>query len=117
MGLVESEEMSLRDYGFVCRSEKSDQYVCIYKLDNNKYEYGLLEESEIEELLTGKSWMRKKQISDFLKYCGQNLNNFIKLPFTHKAFTMIQFFGAEAIMGKTIDPMTLDQALEFMHSD
>lgn len=108
---------SLLNYGFICRNEKSDQYLCFYKTNNNQYDYGFMNESEIDELLSLESWMSKEQKEDFLKYCGQTHQNFDKLPFLHKSYSLVQFFGHEDILGKSLSPMSLIEAIKLIEEE
>jgi hypothetical protein len=57
---------SLKDYGMVCRKERSDQYYFIYKVNEN-YEDGFITNSEIKEFMDGESGYSKKEIKNFLQ--------------------------------------------------
>lgn len=108
---------SLHKYGFVCRNEKSDQYFCFYQTDKLKYDYGFIHESDISDLLNLTSWLEEKKRNEFLKYCGQDLKTFNKLPFIHKAYSLIQFFGHEDIMGKSINPLTFMEVVDMIENE
>lgn len=108
---------SLLNYGFVCRNEKSDQYLCFYKTKDNKYDYGFINNSEIDELLSLKSWMTKDQKEDFLKFCGQTQQNFGKLPVLHKTYSLVQYFGYEDILGKSLNPMSLIEVIKLIEEE
>jgi hypothetical protein len=108
---------SLHKHGFICRNEKSDQYFCFYQTDKLKYDYGFIRESEISDLLNLNSWLDKEKRADFLKYCGQDLKNFNRLPFLHKAYSMIQFFGYEEIMGKSINSLTYMEVIDMIENE
>jgi hypothetical protein len=110
-------EYSLKKHGFICRNEKSDQYLCFYKIDDDKYEYGFVNESELDDIVSLKSWMEESRLNDFLKYCGLNGDKFKKLPFSSKAYSMIQYFGHRDIMGTPINPLTYKQAIDMIHNE
>jgi len=116
-GFEKDLKSALNKHGFICRNEKSDQYLCFYKIDDYNFELGFLNESEIEELVTLKSWINENERNNFLKYCGQKLDKFLELPFRHKAYSMIQFFGFEDIMGKTIQPLTYHDVLTMIEQE
>lgn len=105
---------SIQKLGFSCRNEKSDEYLCVYKIDNSNYEYGFLRESEIHELLNGESWMTKEDISGFFKRIELDKKSFLSLDFPHKAYTLLNNFPIHDIMGKSVDPMSLQEAIEFI---
>lgn len=116
-GFVEDFQKSLTDYGFICRNEKSDQYLCFYKVNENLYDYGFMNESEIDELLSLKSWMSEEQKNSFLEFCGQTHEKFDTLPFLHKTYSLVQFFGYEDIFGKSFNPMTLSDAIKLIDEE
>lgn len=108
---------SLRTYGFVCRNEKSDQHFCFYKTGDLTYDYGFLYESEIFDLVNLKSWLDKDKRDAFLKYCGQDVTAFNKLPFLYKAYSLFQFFGHEDIMGKSTNSFTFNEAIDMIENE
>jgi len=108
---------SLSNHGFICRNEKSDQYLCFYKTKDGQYDYGFMNDSDIDELMSLKSWLNQEQKEEFLKYCGQNQHNFGKLPFLHKSYSLVQFFGHEDILGKSINPMSLIEAIRLIENE
>jgi hypothetical protein len=116
-GFDKDYKKSLFNHGFICRNEKSDQYICFYKTKDNQYDYGFMNNSEIQELMSLKSWMTKEQKEDFLKFCGQTQQNFDKLPFLHKTYSLVQFFGYEDILGKSYSPMSLIEAIHLIENE
>ena len=117
VGIDKNPAISLKQYGIVCRNEKSDQYFCFYQTDKLKYDYGFIHESDISDLLNLNSWLEEKKRNEFLKYCGQDLKTFNKLPFIHKAYSLIQFFGHEDIMGKSINPLTFMEVVDMIENE
>lgn len=109
IGLEEEIETSLKNKGIICKNERSDEYFCLYKKENNFYDYSFLYESEIVELLEGKSWLCKIQVNSFLNFCGLNLEDFYKLNFVYKVYSLIQYFGTEDIMGKSFNDLTFQE--------
>lgn len=107
---------SLKQYGIVCRREKSDQYYFMYKTPSG-FDEGFLYESEINDLILGKSYFTDKQISDFLSSIDENIFKFINHPILYKVYTLINYFGAEEIMGKSISSLTLNEALHILEKE
>jgi hypothetical protein len=108
---------SLKNYGMVCRVEKSDQYYFIYKI-NEGYEEGFIRESELEEFLNGESGYTKKEIKEFLVKTAQvTLNEFIKLPILEKVHKLSDHFGVETILGKSISPLTLATVMNIIEKE
>ena len=116
VGIDKNPTVSLKQYGIVSRNEKSDQHLCVYKINDFSYDYSFLYESEIKDLLELKSWVEVEKRDGFLAYCGRTLENFLELPFAYKVFSMIQFFGLESIMGKSLNPMTHMEAVRMIES-
>jgi hypothetical protein len=110
-GLESDTYNSLLNYGLIVRPEKSDQYVCIYKV-NDMYDYGFINESELHEHVTLKSWVTSKARDSFLSFCDKDLNGFLELDFCQKLFAMISFFGVEDIMGPSYDPFSFKEAIK-----
>ena len=71
-GMDEDIGKSLANYGLVVRNEKSDQYTCIYKNKEN-YDFSILCESELMELMNLKRWLDKETRDKFLVFCDQTL--------------------------------------------
>ena len=110
-GMDEDIGKSLANYGLVVRNEKSDQYTCIYKNKEN-YDFSILCESELMELMDLKSWLDKETRDKFLVFCDQTVDSFSNLPFIHKLFSMIHYFNVDDIMGTSYDPVTFKEALK-----
>jgi hypothetical protein len=110
-GMDQDIGVSLSNYGLVVRNEKSDQYTCIYR-NNEKYDFSILCESELVELIQLKSWIDKDKRDQFLTFCDQTIESFLDLPFIHKLFSMIHYFSVEDIMGTSYDPLTFKEALK-----
>jgi hypothetical protein len=110
-GMDEDIGKSLANYGLVVRNEKSDQYTCIYKNKEN-YDFSILCESELMDLIDLKSWLDKDKRDQFLNFCDQTVESFSKLPFIHKLFSMIHYFNVDDIMGTSYDPVTFKEALK-----
>jgi hypothetical protein len=114
IGVDKDIKLSLEKYGVICRNERSDEYMCFFKVNDLHYDHNLICESELDDFLSLKSWIDTKTRKQYLEFCNQSLEDVKKLPFVHKLFSMIQFFGVQDIMGKTIDPLTLTEALDMM---
>lgn len=116
-GINPDAKVSLRDYGFVCRQEKADQYMCIYRVSPDVYDYSFLCESDIVDLFNERGWFTDEQKNEFFSKIAQTQEQFLSLPFMHKAFALIQHFDVEEIMGECFDPMTLKDAEYMMSND
>jgi hypothetical protein len=103
--------VSLEKYGLVVRNERSDEYLCYYKVNDLNYDYGFIRESELNELLDLKLWINEESRNKFLEFCDQKLEDYKKLPFIHKLFGMLNYFKVEEIMGKCFDPMTVSDVI------
>lgn len=114
-GLGSDVEDSLVNFGLIVRPEKSDQYVCIYRNGSN-YDYGFVNDSELNDLVFGKGWAEPEAIDSFLEFCDKSSEDFLKLDFCQKLFAMISFFGVEDIMGTTYDPISFKEALNLSKS-
>lgn len=102
---------SLEKYGLAVRNERSDEYLCYYKVKDSSYDYGFITNSELDEFLDLKSWINEETRNQFLKFCDQKLEDYKSLPFIHKLFGILQYFKVEDIMGKCFDPMNLTEAV------
>lgn len=116
-GLDDDPVNSLKKYGLVCRNEKSDQYMCIYKVRGDIYDYSFLCESDIKDLFGSKGWFTKEQKKQFFDEIDQTEDNFLKLPFIHKTLALISHFDVEEIMGVCFDPMTYQEAKYMMENE
>jgi len=109
-----SPKTSLKEFGFVCRKERSDQYYFIYKI-NEGYEEGFISETDIKEFLNGETGFSTEEIQDFLnKTAKTSYIEFIKIPILEKVYKLSEHFGVETILGKSICPLTLETALDIM---
>jgi hypothetical protein len=115
-GFVTDIKSCLQQYGIVCRREKSDQYYFIYKTPSG-FDEGFLCESEINDLILGKSYFTGKQVSDFLLSINENISKFVNHPILYKVYTLINYFGVEEIMGKSISSLTLNEALYILEKE
>lgn len=116
-GIDPDPEISLKKYGLVCRNEKSDQYMCIFKVKTDVYDYSFLSESDIKDLFNERGWFTNNQKKEFFQKIDQTEENFFKLPFIHKVFALIQHFDVEEIMGSCFDPMTYQEAKYMMENE
>lgn len=118
VGHAETAHESLKNYGFVCRNERSDQYYCIYKVSDNRYDEAFICESEISDLLDyNKSYLPKDTIDLFLGNRKITKENFMKVPPLVKIQSLINFFGTEEILGKSTQDLTLAQALRMVEEE
>lgn len=107
---------TLKEHGLVCRREKSDQYYFIYKTPEG-YDESFLCESEIDELLSDKSYLSKTEINDFISFVNESLSSFLNKPMLYKVDKLIKHFGSDTIMGKSVSPLTLTEALYILDNE
>ena len=115
IGLDDDLSVSLNKYGILCRNERSDEYMCFYKKNDLYYDYAFICESELHDLLDLKSWIDKKTRKEFLEFCGQKVEDVKKLPFIHKLFSMIQFFGVADLMGTSFECLTEKEVMTMIY--
>ena len=108
---------SLKDYGMVCRKERSDQYYFVYKVNEN-YEEGFICDSEINEFMNGDSGYSKKEIKNFLTTIAQtNYTEFMKLSILEKVYKLSEHFGVETMLGKAIGGLTFASAVHMLETE
>jgi len=110
-------ENSLKDYGMVCRKERSDQFYFIYKV-NETYEEGFISETDIKDFMNGEAGYCENEIRDFLhKTDEKSYLNFMELPILEKVYKLSSHFGVETILGKAIQGLTLSSAVDMIESE
>ena len=107
---------SLKEYGLVCRREKGDQYHFIYSIPEG-YEEAFIRESDINDLVLGKDYLNSEEINCFLEKNNHTISKFVEYPILYKAYNLSKHFGYETILGKTIYPLTLDEALTILEKE
>lgn len=108
---------SLKDYGMVCRKERSDQYYFIYKVNEN-YEEGFITNSEIKEFMDGESGYSKKEIKNFLNTTVKtSYMEFMELPILEKVYKLSEHFGVETMLGKAVGGLTLASAVDMLETE
>jgi hypothetical protein len=110
-------KQSLKDYGMVCRKERSDQYYFVFKV-NESYEEGFTTDSEVREFMDGKSGYSKKEIKNFLNTTANtNYMDFMKLSILEKIYKLSKHFGVETMLGKAIGGLTLASAVHMLETE
>jgi len=107
---------SLKDYGMVCRKEKSDQYFFIYKVED-KFEEGFISESDLSDFMKGQSGYSKKEIKKFLDKNEFNLKEFMNSSILNRVYQLSEHFGIEVILGKAVAGLTLATALDILEKE
>jgi len=110
-------ESSLKKHGLICRNEKSDQYLCFYSIAEGLYDYSFLNESDLDDIVNLKSWVKQNVLDEFLKFCNLSKDNFLKLPFMTKLHNMMQFFGKKDIMGTPTNSLTLKEVMDMIENE
>lgn len=117
MFLGNSIKTSLKDYGMVCRNERSDQYYFIYKV-NEGFEEGFISETEIKDLMSGNSGFSLEEIQEFLdKTAKTSYIEFMKIPILNKVYKLSEHFGVETILGKSIYPLTFTTVMNILQKE
>lgn len=110
-------KLSLKDYGMICRKERSDQYYFVFKV-NESYEEGFTTDSEVREFMDGKSGYSKKEIKNFLNTTANtNYMDFMKLSILEKIYKLSKHFGVETMLGKAIGGLTLASAVHMLETE
>lgn len=112
IGVCDNLEESIRNYGFLCSNERSDEYYCIYKnTDSDGYGESVITESSLHELLEG-DILSNEEVNEFLSANGNiQLETFKSFPFPTKANDLMNYFGSDLVMGKCFDTITLEEML------
>ena len=111
-GVDASNEISLFEYGLLCKQYtkdgRKDEYFCVYGVSSNnntneynKFDTGYITEEELNNLVTGKNWMNESDINSFLDCNGMKLPAWLELSFISKLHDLISYYGYENIMGSS----------------
>lgn len=121
-GIDASKEISLKEYHLLVASYKDpkhprpDEYFILYGFSGESttvFGTGYITESAIHHLLKGKDWAGKSDINLLLETSGFSLDELLGLPFVHKLYHAISFWGAESVVGTDYSPMSLEEACEY----
>jgi hypothetical protein len=66
-------------------------------------------ESEINNLIEGKDWMKPAQIEGFLSFVGMERKAWLKLSHGQKVADLCSYFGVENILGTDYNPQPLEE--------
>jgi len=99
-GIDSSNEISLFEYGLLVRYNKKDNdFHCIYRVNENLFDWGYISESDLNNLINGKDWMNESDINSFLSYVGMDNNQWIDESFVNKLYNLLSYYGYENIFG------------------
>jgi len=109
--------ISLEDYQFIGRQpdkrDYSDEWLVIYKVQDDNFDSGWIRESELDELMTGAGWMNKQDIQSVLDYSGyKTIDNWMEDNFISKFHYLINYFGFENLMGGAYHTFPLKDAIK-----
>lgn len=113
-GIDSDLEISLMEYRLVwCKNEhcaESGELFFLYRSPDFGGLYGCAynRESEINDLIDGKDWMKPTQIEGFLSFVGMNRKDWLELPHGQKVADLISYFGVENILGADYNPQELE---------
>lgn len=117
-GKQEDVYSSLKNTGFVCRNERSDQYYVVFKYNDKFYDEGFICESTINELISDKeTYISKENLINFLDSNNLTKESYLELPFIDKLDLLFRNFGAEEIMGKCAQELTLEEAFHIVENE
>lgn len=108
VGLDVNLETSLFDYGvIVAKCEEDDDFFCVYRINDQFFGCGYIKEKEINELLTGKDWLKKEDLESFFDYVGvgPDIQGYLLEPIHLKISDLLNYFGSENIFGTDYNPM------------
>jgi hypothetical protein len=103
-------EISLFEYGLVCKKHPDGDIQCWYGLgaDNsynyNKFDSGHITEKEIKNTLN-ESWFDKKS---FLSFVGCTEEEWLVRWCGNKISDLIEYYGYENIFGSCYDPIEIE---------
>lgn len=111
-------ETSLFEYNFVAkqRADKDhpDEWFVLYKMGNNAFGTGHIRESELDDLINGKEWMKEEDIERTLSYVGMTKKEWLKESFINKLSDLLSYWGNEEIMGSDYNPLDKKGALKMI---
>jgi hypothetical protein len=65
-------------------------------------------ESEVNDLVNGKDWMKPAQIEGFLSFVGMERKAWLELSHGQKVADLVSYFGVENILGTDYNPQPLE---------
>jgi hypothetical protein len=111
-------ETSLFEYNFVAkqRADKDhpDEWFVLYRINDNAFGTGHIRESELDDLINGKEWMKKEDIEKTLSYVGMTKEEWLKESFINKLSDLLGYWGYEEIMGSDYNPLDKKGALKMI---
>lgn len=114
-------ETSLFEYNFIAkqRADKDypDEWFVLYKMGNNAFGTGHIRESELDDLINGKEWMKEEDIERTLSYVGMTKEEWLKESFINKLSDLLSYWGNEEIMGSDYNPLDKKGALKMAGLD
>lgn len=120
-GTDANNETSLLEYGLLMRfvpKEKGSQWQVVYAMnhdengDGKMFGSGWTSEQEIADLMSGRDWIKGKDIGNFLEFNGcSTVEEFLKMPMVHKLADLFQYWGHENIMGADYYPWSKEHAM------
>lgn len=101
-------ETSLEEYGFATtRNEhctEPDEHWVIYKMGDNAYGHGYIQESFLDKIINGEEWADKDKAASFLNTTGMTKEQWLKQHFVSKLSDLFSYWGWENIMGMDYSP-------------
>lgn len=108
-------EISLLEYGCICRQLENrsypDEYQVLHRYHEG-YDIGYFRDSDFNDLIEGKDWLSIEAANEFLEFTGMNKDEWKKLPFIHKFSDLTSYYSIENF-NSTVCPWSEDTARVF----
>jgi len=107
-GIDKSNEISLFEYGLLCRIHNDSNIHCFYGVGSSDgcnydtFDYMTISKKEIIDLFN------KLDKISFLDYTGQTEESFLSDDTTHQLYDLKSYFGVENIFGTTYESFEIE---------
>ena len=115
-GIDADNGISLLEYGLLISDEPhkdgSGSHFAVYNSYGDKFDTGRVYPNDIDKLINGQGWATETDITSFLSFVGNTKKDWLELPLVHKLHDVIQFWGADNIMGSSYYLMEAEEVIE-----
>lgn len=121
-GVDADPEISLLEYGFVAKQEPDrdydDEWLVLYKYGESSFNTTHVRESELDEIVNGESWANAKDIRTFLNFTGvKNKKQWLMAPFGVKLSNLLDYWGADNVLGSSHMYFSEEEALKILNNE
>lgn len=100
-GTDSDKEISLEEYHLLVKENGEGEYDVIYKYGEDQYAYHHSSDELVNNIVDGKEWADEKSLERFFDFVGMNKEEWKEMRFVNKLSDLIQYYGAENILGTT----------------